>query len=359
MVVNLDELEPLAEKKLDRPVFDYIAGGAEDEKTMRENRAAFDRWALRPRVLVDVTKGTLATTVLGTPVSMPVLCAPTALHRLCHPEGEIASARGAHAAGTIFTVATLSSVAIEDIRAATPGPLWFQLYMYADWGINRMLVDRAVAGGARALVVTVDTVVIGRRERDLRNDYRNPPGVVAKHLEGVLELAGRAGHGTQNVFVADELRERALTWKGVERLRALSNLPLVLKGIVTREDAVAAAEAGVDGVIVSNHGGRQLDGSIATLDALPEIADALSGTRVEVLMDGGVRRGTHVVKALALGARAVLVGRPLMYALASDGEAGVTAMLTMLKDELGVALALTGCPTAAEVTRAHVTAIPR
>lgn len=365
MPVNLDELEPLARERLDRSVYDYIAGGAEDEWTLRENRAAYERWVLRPRVLVDVERLDLSTTVLGTPVALPVLGAPTALHRLCHPDGELASARAAHAAGTVFTVGTLSSVTIEEIRAATPGPLWFQLYMYKDWGINRMLVERAVASGAQAVVLTVDTVFLGRRERDLRNDYRNPPGVAARHLEGVVDMAMRAGQGAKNVFPADELRERAFTWKDLERLRALSSLPLVLKGIVTREDARSAADAGVDAVVVSNHGGRQLDGSIATLDALPEVAEALGGKRapggrpIEVLMDGGIRRGTHVVKALALGARAVLLGRPLMWALASGGEEGVAEMFRLLKEELRVSLGLTGCASIADVRPEHVTRAAR
>jgi 4-hydroxymandelate oxidase len=360
MPLNLDDLEPLARERLDRSVFDYITGGAEDEWTLRENRAAFVRWVLRPRVLVDMARVDLGTTVLGTTLALPVLCAPTALHRLCHPDGELASARAAHAAGTIFTVGTLSSCAIEEIRAVTPGPLWFQLYLYKDWGINRMLVDRAVAAGALALVLTVDTVFLGRRERDLRNDYRNPPGIVPRHLEGVVDLAARAGHGAKNVFPAEDLRERSFTWKDLERLRALSSMPLVLKGIVTREDARCAADAGADAVVVSNHGGRQLDGSIATLDALPEVAEALGGRRaptgrpMEVLMDGGIRRGTHVIKALALGARAVLVGRPLMYALAAGGEEGVVDMFRLVKEELEVSLGLTGCASVRDVRPEHV-----
>jgi 4-hydroxymandelate oxidase len=361
--VNLDEYEPIARGQLEQGAYDYVAGGAEDEWTLRENRAAFDRWALRPRVLADVERCATETTVLGTPIAFPVFPAVTAMHRLCHPDGEIASSRGAHEAGTLFTVGTLSSCTLEEIRAASPGPLWFQLYAYKDAGINRMLIERAVAAGVRAIVLTVDAAIYGRRERDLRNAFVVPPAARARNLEGVIDLAARAGQPAANVIPADELRDRSMTWSGLEKLRALSPLPFVVKGLVTREDARSAAEVGVDGVIVSNHGGRQLDGTIATLDALPEVVEACAGRAgalgrpIEVLMDGGVRRGTHVLKALCLGARAVQIGRPTLYALAAAGADGVRHMLGLMQAEIRMGLALLGCSSIAQLTRDHVRAL--
>jgi 4-hydroxymandelate oxidase len=352
--VNVFDLEAIAREKLSRDALDYYAGGAHDEVTLRDNRAAFERVSLAYRVLVDVSRRDLATTVLGQPVSMPILVAPTAFHRLATPEGERATARAAGAAGTVMILSTLSTTPIEEVVAAASGPVWFQLYVYRDRRATEGLVRRAEAAGCRALVLTVDAPLLGRRERDVRNRFRLPPGLAVANLlpEGYGELPPAAADSGLAAYVASFL-DPALTWRDVAWLRSITRLPVLVKGIVRPDDALRAAEAGAAGIVVSNHGGRQLDTSPATLDVLPEIADALSshGHRIELLMDGGVRRGTDVVKALALGARAVLLGRPILWGLAADGEAGAILALRMLRDELDLAMALAGAPTVAEITR--------
>ncbi|MFL6260156.1 MAG: alpha-hydroxy acid oxidase [Thermoanaerobaculia bacterium] len=352
--VNVFDLEAVAREKLSRDALDYYAGGAHDEVTLRENRAAFDRLSLAYRVLVDVSRRDLAATVLGQPVSMPILVAPTAFHRLATPEGERATARAAGAAGTVMILSTLSTTPIEEVVAAASGPVWFQLYVYRDRKATEGLVRRAEAAGCRALVLTVDAPLLGRRERDVRNRFRLPPSLAVANLlpEGYGELPPAAADSGLAAYVASFL-DPALTWRDVAWLRSITSLPVLVKGIVRPDDALRAAEAGAAGIVVSNHGGRQLDTSPATLDVLPEIADALSahGHRIELLMDGGVRRGTDVLKALALGARAVLVGRPILWGLAADGEAGAILALRMLRDELDLAMALAGAPTVADVTR--------
>ncbi|MFL6237698.1 MAG: alpha-hydroxy acid oxidase [Thermoanaerobaculia bacterium] len=352
--VNVFDLEAVAREKLSRDALDYYAGGAHDEVTLRENRAAFDRLSLAYKVLVDVSRRDLAATVLGQPVSMPILVAPTAFHRLATPEGERATARAAGAAGTVMILSTLSTTPIEEVVAAASGPVWFQLYVYRDRKATEGLVRRAEAAGCRALVLTVDAPLLGRRERDVRNRFRLPPGLAVANLlpEGYGELPPAAADSGLAAYVASFL-DPALTWRDVAWLRSITSLPVLVKGIVRPDDALRAAEAGAAGIVVSNHGGRQLDTSPATLDVLPEIADALSahGHRIELLMDGGVRRGTDVLKALALGARAVLVGRPILWGLAADGEAGAILALRMLRDELDLAMALAGAPTVADVTR--------
>jgi isopentenyl diphosphate isomerase/L-lactate dehydrogenase-like FMN-dependent dehydrogenase len=328
-LLNVWDYERAAEEKLDPAAFGYFAGGANDEWTLFENLEAFNRWVLRPRVLVDVSGVTAATSVLGTEISFPVLVAPMAFQGLAHPDGEKAMAGGAAAAGTIMCLSTLSTIDLEECADAAPeGARWFQLY----WGPNRAqvqdLVERAEAAGYSAIVVTVDLPEVGRRERDLRTGFEAP-----------VQLA--------------EVVDNSLTWRDLEWLRARTSLPLLVKGILTAEDAKLACEAGVEGLVVSNHGGRQLDGVAATLDALPEVV-GVAGERAEVLLDGGVRRGTDVVKALALGARAVLAGRAPLWGLAVGGGEGVERVLALLREELELALALCGCASPAEVTRAHV-----
>jgi isopentenyl diphosphate isomerase/L-lactate dehydrogenase-like FMN-dependent dehydrogenase len=326
---NVSDYERAAEERLDPASYGYFAGGANDEWTLRENVAAFGRWVLRPRVLVDVSALTGATTVLGTEVSFPVLVAPMAFQGLAHPNGERAMARGAAAAGTVMCLSTLSTAGLEEAAQAAPdGARWFQLYWGPDRSKVQELVDRAVAAGYRAIVVTVDLPEVGRRERDLRTGFETPASLSA-------------------------VTDNSLTWRDLEWLRSHTALPILVKGILTAEDAVLATEAGVDGIVVSNHGGRQLDGVAASLDALPEVVEA-AGDRAEILLDGGVRRGTDVVKALALGARAVLVGRPALYGLAVGGAEGVERVLGLLREEVELALALCGCPSPAHVTRAHV-----
>lgn len=350
--VNLFELEAVAREKLSRESFDYYASGAQDEVTLRENRAAYDRISLAYRVLVDVSHRDLTTTVLGQPVAMPVLVAPAAFQRLAHPEGELATVRAAGAAGTVMILSTLSNTPLEEVVAAASGPVWFQLYVYRDRTATEGLVRRAEEAGCQAIVLTVDAPVIGRRERDVRNRFHLPPGYSAANLlpVGYGDMPQNAIDSGLAVYVS-ALIDPSLSWRDIAWLRSITRLPLVIKGIVRPDDALRAAEAGAAGIIVSNHGGRQLDTAPATIEVLPEIAEALRGSQVEVFVDGGVRRGTDVVKALALGARAVLVGRPVLWGLAAGGEAGVTAALGLLRNELDLAMALAGAPTVAEITR--------
>jgi 4-hydroxymandelate oxidase len=352
--VNLTDFEALAREALSREAYDYYAGGAHDEVTLRENRAAYNRVSLAYRVLVDVSRRDLTTSVLGQPVAMPVLVAPTAFHRLATPEGELATARAAGAAGTVMILSTLSTTPIEAVVSAASGPVWFQLYVYRDRKATEGLVRRAEAAGCRALVLTVDAPLLGRRERDVRNRFSLPPGLTVANLlpEGYGEVPPALADSGLASYVASFL-DPSLTWRDVAWLRSITELPVLVKGIVRPGDALRAAEAGAAGIVVSNHGGRQLDTAPATLDVLPEIADALAaqGHRIEVLMDGGVRRGTDVLKALALGAKAVLVGRPVLWGLAAGGEEGAARVLRLLRDELDLAMALAGAPTVADITR--------
>ncbi len=349
--INLDDFEAIARKRLPSMAYDYYASGAHDEITLRENVEAFDRIALRYRVLVDVSRRDMSTTVLGQRVSMPVLVAPTAFHGLAHPDAELATVRAAGSAGTIMILSTLSNTGIEDVLVQARGPVWFQLDVYKDRGATRALIQRAEAAGCAAIVVTVDAPLLGRRERDVRNRFQLPPHLSVKNLtaSGMALLPEREGESSLAAYVA-EMLDPAITWADIEWLRSVTKLPLLVKGIVRGDDATAAAGSGVSGIVVSNHGGRQLDTAPATIRVLGEIADAVGG-RIEVLVDGGVRRGTDVVKALALGARAVLLGRPVLWALASDGERGVVRALEILRSELDLAMALSGCPTLASVTR--------
>lgn len=352
--VNIFDFEAIAREALPQQAYDYYASGAQDEVTLRQNRAAYDRVSLAYRVLVDVSQRDLTTTVFGQPVSMPILVAPTAFHKLAVEDGELATVRAAGAVGTVMVLSTLSTTSIEDVVAAASGPVWFQLYVYKDRKATEGLVRRAEAAGCRALVLTVDAPLIGKRERDIRNRFRLPPGLAVANLlpEGYGEMAPAPLDSGLAAYVASFL-DPALTWKDVAWLQSITSLPVVVKGIVRPDDAVRAAEAGAAGIVVSNHGGRQLDTAPATLDVLPEIVDALAahGHRSEVLLDGGVRRGTDVVKALALGARAVLVGRPVLWGLAAGGEAGAATILRLLYNELDLAMALAGAPTIADITR--------
>jgi 4-hydroxymandelate oxidase len=342
---NLLELEDMARANVPRATFDYIAGGAEDEVSLRRNREAFSHWALRPRVLVDVSKRDLSTTVLGTNVSIPILVAPTSFHGLVHPEGEVATAKGAAAAGTLMAVSTIATKTLEEIAAAAPAPRWFQLYAYRDRTVTADLVHRAANAGYRAICLTVDTPLLGRREKDERNRFTLPPGLGIANLEPAgLEGMPESEQGSAFAkYVADLLNE-SLTWRDVDWLKSVSRLPVILKGIMTAEDARLAVEHGVAGIVVSNHGGRQLDSTLGTLDVLPEVVAAVGG-RLEVYVDGGIRRGTDVLKALGLGAKAVLVGRPILWGLALGGVEGVRAVLEHLRTELDTAMALAGRAT--------------
>jgi isopentenyl diphosphate isomerase/L-lactate dehydrogenase-like FMN-dependent dehydrogenase len=364
--LNIDDLRRLARRRLPRAVYDFVEGGAGDELTVARNRAAFERLLFEPRVLVDVSKREQSTVVLGERVATPVILSPTGMAGLSWPKGEVAAARGAHDAGTIYTLSTHSSCSIEEVAAGAPGPLWFQLYVWQNRDLTRSFVERARAAGYRALLLTVDVQVISRRERDLRNGFTIPPRVTLRNVVDTLRrvgwvrrvlmgqprltlanLVGAPGAPRTDIVtlagVANRQVDPSIAWADLAWFRSLWSGPLLLKGVMTAADARKAAEHGADGLVVSNHGGRQLDGARATIEALPEIVDAV-GNRMEVLLDGGVRRGADVVRALALGARAVMVGRPYLYGLASGGQAGVRRALEIFANEVDHVLALTGAP---------------
>lgn len=334
---RLTDFEPLARAVMDPAAFDYVAGGAWDEITLDENLASWRRRRFRPRTLIDVSATDPATSLLGMPSRLPMAIAPMASHGLAHPDGELATARAAGMAGVPYILSTTSSRSIEEAAAAAPeATRWFQLYLQGAPDLSRSLVDRAAAAGYRAIVLTVDLPAFGFRERDRRSGFVLPP---LGNFEGRFPPPGRT---TPN-----------LTWDALAEIRGWSPLPLVIKGILTAEDARLAVEHGLDGVVVSNHGGRQLDRTPAPLDVLEEVVAAVDG-RLEVWVDGGVRRGLDIAIALALGARAVLVGRPILWALAAGGQAGVERAITILGEEFDLALRLLGAPTPADVVRAHV-----
>ncbi|MGE0400427.1 MAG: alpha-hydroxy acid oxidase [Kofleriaceae bacterium] len=349
--INLAELEALAQSRVTQMAWDYYASGADDERCVRRNREAFAEIALHYRVLVDVAQRDLSTTVLGHRIAMPVCVAPTAFHRLAHEDGELASVRGAGDAGTLFVLSTLSNTRVEDVVAAASGPVWFQLYVYKDRAATEALVHRVEAAGVKAIVVTVDAPLLGRRERDVKNRFALPPplGIENMYAEGYRPVrAVENESGLAAYFVS--LLDASLTWDALAWLRSITKLPVLVKGIVRADDAVRAIEHGAAGIVVSNHGGRQLDASPATIEVLPRIADALAG-RGTILLDGGVRRGADVIKAIAFGARAVLVGRPVLWGLAAGGREGVAAALGVLRRELDLAMALCGCANVAAITR--------
>jgi 4-hydroxymandelate oxidase len=339
-LVNLHDFEAAARTCLDPVYYDYFASGAQDETTVAANEAAFRSRTLIPRVLRGCPPPRLETSVLGQTAAMPVLIAPTAFHRLACPDAEVATGRAAAEADVIMIAAMLSTVTIEEI-AATGAKLWFQLYIQPDLAFTESLVRRAETAGCRALVVTVDSPTLGRNERGDRNNFHDlPPGVYCANM-------GATGHVRQVVL------SPAISWWHVDWLRETTSLPILLKGVLHPADAKLAVEHGVDGLIVSNHGGRQLDATPASLDRLAPIAEAVGG-RVPLLLDGGVRRGTDVAKAMALGARAVAIGRPVLWGLAVAGEAGVRRVLELLRVELTNALTLLGVGAPAELTRDQV-----
>jgi 4-hydroxymandelate oxidase len=342
--LSLRDLEPEARRRLDAAVYDFFAGGAGDELTLRSNEVAFGRIGLLPRVLRGVAERSLDVELLGCRTRMPVLIAPTAFHRLAHPAGESATARAAAANGVIMIVSMASTTPLDEVakaaaeaEAAVAPQLWLQLYPQRDLEFTAALVRRAEAAGCTALVVSVDSPVFGRRERDLRNGFLDLPGGL--HCELMRSPDG----AVRPIEFGAELGWRHLDW-----LRRVTRLPIVIKGVAHPADALLAVERGVDAIIVSNHGGRQLDTVPAAIELLPAIAGAVGG-RIPVLLDGGVRRGTDVIKALALGADAVGIGRPVLWALTMGGERGVTQMLDMLRSELDQAMALCGCRSLAEI----------
>lgn len=352
-LVNLREYERRSAELLAPMVEAYYAGGANDEVTLAEAPRAWARLRLVPRVLVDVSACELATTILGTRVAMPVMTAPCALNRMAHADGESGVARAAHALGIIQVLSTMASESLETVATAAPGPKWFQLYCYKERELTLDLVRRADEAGYAALCLTVDVPYLGRREREVRAGFHAPPGIELANLaryDGVgSALPANDGASGLASYVAARW-DASLTWDTIGWLRSATTMPIVLKGILAADDAARAVEHGADGVIVSTHGGRQLDTVISSADALRSIVDAVAG-RAEVYVDGGVRRGTDILKALALGARAVLIGRPYLWGLAVGGEAGAQHVLELLRDELALSMALTGRPSLASVGR--------
>jgi 4-hydroxymandelate oxidase len=346
---SVAEAERRAKRALPRSVFLAINGGAECGVTLAENCSAFGELGFAPHVAGLASERAQATTVMGQEISLPVILSPTGVQAV-HPEGELAVARAAAAAGIVQVLSTLSGHSLEDVAAASGGPRWFQLYCYRDRGITQELVARAEAAGFLAICVTVDVPVLGHRERDARNRFRLPPGTRFANVTHQIEEDVDGSALLQ--YVGDQL-DASLTWESLDWLRGITRLPIVVKGILAAEDARLAVEHGVAGICVSNHGGRQLDGVVATCEALPEIADAV-GDGAEIYVDGGIRRGVDILKAIALGARAVLIGRPYLWALAVDGEAGVRRVLGLFHGELERCMALAGCPRIGEIRRSLI-----
>jgi L-lactate dehydrogenase (cytochrome) len=380
--VNVDDARRLARRRLPRMIFDYVDGGARSELTKDANRAAFEEVTFRPRMAVHVGAPHTETMVMGAPVSMPLLVSPCGGLRAVHPDGDSGVARAAGRAGTVFTLSSASGMSIEEVRDTASGPLWFQLYFLGGRAGAEVLVDRAARANYRALVVTVDTPVVGVRERDVRNGMTQGPNVNARNIvhfaphvavrprwlynfvrDGMsIELANATALGPGGTPMRPEQASAALiseppTWADIEWIRRQWKGPLAIKGLLTADDARRALDHGADGVVVSNHGGRQLDGAPATLRALPEIVAAV-GDQLEIFLDGGVRRGSDVVKALALGARAVMIGRPYVYALGARGERGVDEVLSLLREELHNAMGLMGCHSIRDLDASWV-ATPR
>ncbi|KAG6495248.1 hypothetical protein ZIOFF_043042 [Zingiber officinale] len=352
-ITNVSEYEEIAKQKLPKMIYDYFASGAEDQWTLRENRNAFSRILFRPRILVDVSKIDLTTTVLGFNISMPIMIAPSAMQKMAHPQGELATARAASAAGTIMTLSSWSTSSVEEVNSTGPGIRFFQLYVYKDRNVVLQLVRRAERAGFKAIVLTVDTPRLGRREADIKNRFTLPPSLTLKNFEDLdLGKMDRTNDSGLASYVASQV-DRSLSWKDVKWLQTITALPIVVKGVMTAEDTKLAVQAGVAGIVVSNHGARQLDYVPATINSLEEVVKAAQG-KVPVFLDGGIRRGTDVFKALALGASGVFIGRPVIFALAADGEAGVRKVLEMLRDELELTMALSGCTSLEQITRNHI-----
>ena len=347
--INLFEFETAAREILPKAEYDYIAGGATDEISVERNRRAYESWAFRPRVLRDVSALDLSTTVFGTTIKLPVLIAPCGGHKRAHPEGELATYRAAVACGTVLAVSANSNTSFEELAKSVQGHLWVQMYPFRDKQMTMEWLKRVKDNGYEAVVVTLDSQWPPKRERNIRNNYRRTRGV--NYPQGGGETprpAGRAGEGS----------DPAATWKDLEWIKSAADLPVIAKGIMTGEDVELCCEVGADGVIVSNHGGRHLDNTLATIEVLAEAVAAARG-KVEIFLDGGIRRGADVVKAIALGARAVFIGRPLFWGLAVDGERGVSRVLNILREEIEITMAKCGRPTIASIDSTALVKAPR
>ncbi|KAJ2027561.1 Hydroxyacid oxidase 1 [Coemansia sp. S610] len=353
-LVSLDDFEQHALRNLDRNALDYYRSGAQDMITLRENQRAFDRVFIRPRVLRDVSTVSLSTTILGQHIASPICIAPTAMQRMAHPDGELATARAAERRSTCMVLSSWSTTRIEDVAVGS-GAKWLQLYVYKDREATRRLIERAQDSGYTAIALTVDTPFLGRRLPDIRNRFRLPPHLTMANFvdQGKAQVGAADNASGLAAYVASQI-DPTLNWSHVQWVKSVARIPVLVKGILTAEDARLAVDAGVDGIVVSNHGGRQLDTVPATIDVLEEVCRAVDG-RIEVYLDGGVRRGTDVFKALALGARAVFLGRPVLWALNYNGEDGVVEMLDMINEELRLAMSLAGCVSVTDITRSHVT----
>jgi 4-hydroxymandelate oxidase len=342
-LLNLHEFEPLAREALSQMIFDYYASGANDDVTLSANESAYRRILLRPRMMTGNAVRTMSTTVLGQPMNTPIMIAPMAYMMMAHPDGECAMARAAASRGISMIVSTSATVSLEDIAAAVPDAAnWFQIYLYKDRAAARDLIKRVEASGYGAIVLTVDRPILGRREADIRNNFALPSNMQVKNFPAD---ASREGFAAYRALIFEE----DLRWSDVSWLKSITYLPVLVKGVLRGDDARLALDHGADGIVVSNHGGRQLDGALATIDALPDVVQAVDGA-ADVLIDGGIRRGTDVLKALALGAKAVLLGRPLLWGLALNGETGVGHVLDLIVQELDLAMALCGCHSIADIT---------
>jgi 4-hydroxymandelate oxidase len=347
--INVFDYEVAAREKLPKMVYDYYASGSDDEVALTESQAAYGRIKLQYRVLRGIGQANLSTTVLGQPLALPILIAPMGFQGMAHPDGELATVRAASQAGTIMILSTASNAAMEEVVAATDSPVWFQLYMYKDRGITTDLIRRAEAAGCTAIALTVDTPTLGKRERDVRNRFQLPPGLALKNFMATdKERFPQGVSGSGLAAYTTQMFKMALSWEDVDWLCSITRLPVLLKGVAHPEDARLGLAHGSAGIIVSNHGGRQLDAAPATIEVLPEIVEAVQDA-VPVLVDGGIRRGSDVVKALALGAKAVCVGRPVLWGVAVDGQAGAGHVLELLRQELETVMVLRGCATLDEI----------
>lgn len=345
--VNIYEYEEIARSKMGKGEYDFIAGAATDEITLRRTRAVFDSIMMRPRMMVDISQRELATQVLGHTIRFPIMLDPAGNQSAAHPEGELASVRAAGTVGTILVLSAQSSRTLEEVAQAATGPVWFQQYFFKDRVLTLEMAQRAEAAGYSALCLTLDAKVKPKRERNMRNNYSGPPSPNYAHLD----VTGSTwSFGLDGPTGTNDLRDPASTWDDLDWLAANTPLPLVVKGIMVGEDGKYAAEHGAQGVIVSNHGARYLDTTLATIEVLPEVVEAVGG-KAEVYLDGGIRRGSDVFKALALGARAVLIGRPVFWGLSVEGEQGVVSVLEMLRDELDATMGICGRTTVASIDR--------